>query len=73
MEPRKSEYWIIFDAMIFFLGLKFLQKPLKIFRLPEFPPPLAYQYVQNYYSDMVSSLGKAISATPPDESALLAR
>ncbi|XP_015248230.1 PREDICTED: DENN domain-containing protein 3-like [Cyprinodon variegatus] len=54
-------------------GLKFLQKPLKIFRLPEFPPPLAYQYVQNYYSDMVSSLGKAISATPPDESALLAR
>ncbi|KAM4550180.1 DENN domain-containing protein 3 [Fundulus diaphanus] len=54
-------------------GLKFLQKPLKVFRLPEFPPPLAYHYVQNYYSDMVSSLGKAINATPPDESALLAR
>ncbi|XP_054909978.1 DENN domain-containing protein 3 [Poeciliopsis prolifica] len=54
-------------------GLKFLQKPLKVFRLPEFPPPLAYHYVQNYYSDMVSSLGKAISVTPPDESALLAR
>ncbi|KAM4724802.1 DENN domain-containing protein 3 isoform 2-T2 [Anableps anableps] len=54
-------------------GLKFLQKPLKVFHLPEFPPPLAYHYVQNYYSDMVASLGKAISATPPDESALLAR
>ncbi|XP_014866088.1 PREDICTED: DENN domain-containing protein 3 [Poecilia mexicana] len=54
-------------------GLKFLQKPLKVFRLPEFPPPLAYHYVQNYYSDMVASLGKAINATPPDESALLAR
>ncbi|XP_061521113.1 DENN domain-containing protein 3 isoform X1 [Phycodurus eques] len=55
------------------IGLKFPQKVVKVFRLPEFPPPLAYQYVQNYYSEMVASLGKAISATPPDESALLAR
>uniref|UniRef100_A0A667X9F7 DENN domain containing 3 n=1 Tax=Myripristis murdjan TaxID=586833 RepID=A0A667X9F7_9TELE len=49
------------------------QKAVKVFRLPEFPPPLAYHYVQNYYSDMVASLGKAINATPPDDSALLAR
>ncbi|XP_067355518.1 DENN domain-containing protein 3 isoform X2 [Channa argus] len=54
-------------------GLKYPQKAVKVFRLPEFPPPLAYHYVQNYYSDMVASLGKTISATPPDESALLAR
>ncbi|XP_056438275.1 DENN domain-containing protein 3 isoform X1 [Gadus chalcogrammus] len=54
-------------------GLKFNQKPVKVFRLPEFPPPLAYHYVQNYYQDMVVSLGKAISATPPDDSSLLAR
>ncbi len=54
-------------------GLKFAQKAVKVFRLPEFPPPLAYHYVQNYYSDMVTSLGKAINATPSDESALLAR
>ncbi|XP_047240368.1 DENN domain-containing protein 3 isoform X4 [Girardinichthys multiradiatus] len=54
-------------------GLKFLQKPLKVFHLPDFPPPLAYHYVQNYYSDMAAALGKAISATPTDESALLAR
>ncbi|KAG7240953.1 hypothetical protein INR49_026128 [Caranx melampygus] len=54
-------------------GLKSPQKPVKVFRLPEFPPPLAYHYIQNYYSDMVISLGKAINATPPDESALLAR
>ncbi|XP_056154239.1 DENN domain-containing protein 3 [Lampris incognitus] len=54
-------------------GLKFPQKVVKVFRLPEFPPPLAYQYVQNYYSDMVISLGKAISASPSDDSALLAR
>uniref|UniRef100_A0A7N6F6A7 UDENN domain-containing protein n=1 Tax=Anabas testudineus TaxID=64144 RepID=A0A7N6F6A7_ANATE len=46
---------------------------VKVFRLPEFPPPLAYHYVQNYYSDMVASLGRAINATPPDESSLLAR
>ncbi|TWW65254.1 DENN domain-containing protein 3 isoform X1 [Takifugu flavidus] len=55
------------------VGLKFPQKPIKVFRLPDFPPPLAYHYVQNYYSDMVASLGKAINATPPEESALLAR
>ncbi|XP_042362899.1 DENN domain-containing protein 3 [Plectropomus leopardus] len=55
------------------IGLKFHQKAVKVFRLPEFPPPLAYHYVQNYYSDMVSSLGKAINATPAEESALLAR
>ncbi|XP_029977049.1 DENN domain-containing protein 3 isoform X2 [Salarias fasciatus] len=55
------------------IGLKSPKKAVKIFRLPEFPPPLAYHYVQNYYSDMVGSLGKAISATPPEESSLLAR
>ncbi|KAM9385934.1 DENN domain-containing protein 3 [Pholidichthys leucotaenia] len=55
------------------VGLKMTQKPVKIFRLPEFPPPLAYHYVQNYYSDMIASLGKAINSTPPEESALLAR
>ncbi|XP_061670799.1 DENN domain-containing protein 3 [Syngnathoides biaculeatus] len=55
------------------IGLKFPQKAVKVFRLPEFPPPLSYHYVQNYYSEMVASLGKLISATPPDESDLLAR
>ncbi|XP_072226278.1 DENN domain-containing protein 3 [Leuresthes tenuis] len=54
-------------------GLKSSQAAVKVFRLPEFPPPLAYQYVQNYYSDMVASLGKAISAAPSHESSLLAR
>uniref|UniRef100_A0A665TH57 DENN domain-containing protein 3-like n=1 Tax=Echeneis naucrates TaxID=173247 RepID=A0A665TH57_ECHNA len=55
------------------VGLKSPHKPTKVFRLPEFPPPLAFHYIQNYYSDMVTSLGKAINATPPEESALLAR
>lgn len=62
-----------FNLIYHFPGLKLPQKPIKVFRLPDFPPPLAYHYVQNYYSDMVASLGKAISTTPPEESALLAR
>ncbi|XP_075995603.1 DENN domain-containing protein 3 [Genypterus blacodes] len=55
------------------MGLKLPQKVVKVFRLPDFPPPLAYHHVQNYYCDMVTSLGKAINATPPEDSALLAR
>nr|XP_057902517.1 DENN domain-containing protein 3 isoform X2 [Doryrhamphus excisus] len=55
------------------IGLKFPQKAVKVFHLPEFPPPLAYHYVQNYYSEMVARLGRAINATLPDEAALLAR
>ncbi|XP_045915115.1 DENN domain-containing protein 3 isoform X1 [Micropterus dolomieu] len=55
------------------IGLKFPQREVKVFHLPDFPPPLAYQYVQNYYSNMVASLGRAINMTPPEESALLAR
>nr|XP_015829089.2 DENN domain-containing protein 3 [Nothobranchius furzeri] len=54
-------------------GLKLSQKPVKVFQLPEFPPPLAYHYVQNYYNSMVASLKKAIEMTSPEESALLAR
>uniref|UniRef100_A0A3P9ME30 DENN/MADD domain containing 3a n=1 Tax=Oryzias latipes TaxID=8090 RepID=A0A3P9ME30_ORYLA len=54
-------------------GLKSPPKVVRVFRLPEFPPPLSYHYVKNYYSDMVAALGKALNATPPDDSALLAR
>nr|XP_055076906.1 DENN domain-containing protein 3 [Misgurnus anguillicaudatus]XP_055076907.1 DENN domain-containing protein 3 [Misgurnus anguillicaudatus] len=48
-------------------------RPIEIFKLPEFPPPLAFQYVQNYYSDLISQLSKAINMATPDDSALLAR
>ncbi|XP_041933016.1 DENN domain-containing protein 3 isoform X2 [Alosa sapidissima] len=54
-------------------GVKAPQKPIKTFRLPEFPPPLSYVYVQNYYSDMISQLGKAMSCLGPEDSSLLAR
>lgn len=47
-------------------------RPIRIFKLPEFPPPLAYHYVQKYYYDLISQLSRAITATP-DDSALLAR
>uniref|UniRef100_A0A8C2IT86 DENN domain-containing protein 3 n=1 Tax=Cyprinus carpio TaxID=7962 RepID=A0A8C2IT86_CYPCA len=50
-----------------------MPKPIKTFKLPEFPPPLAYQYVQSYYNDLIKELSKAISTSTPDDSALMAR
>ncbi|KAJ8334059.1 hypothetical protein SKAU_G00396980 [Synaphobranchus kaupii] len=54
-------------------ALKISRKAIKTFKLPEFPPPLAYHYVQNYYSELIGLLGKAIASVPPENSALLAR
>lgn len=48
-------------------------KPIKTFRLPEFPPPLSYVYVQNYYHEMIVQLGKAMACLGPEDSSLLAR
>lgn len=73
LEVTTKSFFFFFNLIYHFLGLKFPQKPIKVFRLPDFPPPLSYHYVQNYYSDMVASLAKAIDSTPPEESALLAR
>ncbi|KAJ0003390.1 hypothetical protein NQD34_008488 [Periophthalmus magnuspinnatus] len=55
------------------IGLTFQNKTVKIFQLPDFPPPLAYHYVQKYYLNMVDALKRAIDTTPPEEAALLAR
>uniref|UniRef100_A0A671S756 DENN domain-containing protein 3-like n=1 Tax=Sinocyclocheilus anshuiensis TaxID=1608454 RepID=A0A671S756_9TELE len=57
----------------FFLCSWSPSRPIKTFKLPEFPPPLAYQYVQSYYNDLIKELSKAISTATPDDSALLAR
>lgn len=46
---------------------------MRCFKLPEFPPPLAYHYVQNYYQEMITLLGKAISGAASEDSSLLAR
>ncbi|XP_067282147.1 DENN domain-containing protein 3 isoform X3 [Pseudorasbora parva] len=48
-------------------------RPIRTFKLPEFPPPLAYHYVQKYYYDLIGQLSRAISTATPDDSALLAR
>ena len=48
-------------------------KPIKQLKLPDFPHPLVYHYVQNYYSEMILLLGKAIFCVPPENSTLLAR
>ncbi|XP_029588566.1 DENN domain-containing protein 3 isoform X1 [Salmo trutta] len=53
-------------------GLKSPQKPVRCFKLPEFPPPLAYHYVQNYYQVMITLLDKAISGVAFEDSSLLA-
>ncbi|XP_061111256.1 DENN domain-containing protein 3 isoform X1 [Conger conger] len=50
-----------------------VSRTIKTFKLPEFPPPLAYQYVQNYYAELIGLLGKAIASVPPENSTLLAR
>uniref|UniRef100_A0A8C7G5Q8 DENN domain-containing protein 3 n=1 Tax=Oncorhynchus kisutch TaxID=8019 RepID=A0A8C7G5Q8_ONCKI len=52
--------------------LKSPQKPVRCFKLPEFPPPLAYHYVQNYYQEMITLLDKAISGVAFEDSSLLA-
>ncbi|XP_066530128.1 DENN domain-containing protein 3 isoform X2 [Hoplias malabaricus] len=53
--------------------LKLPTKPIKTFKLPEFPPPLAFHYVQNYYCDLINQLNRVITATSPEDSSLLAR
>ncbi|XP_059411624.1 DENN domain-containing protein 3-like isoform X2 [Carassius carassius] len=60
-------------TMPFHSGTWSPSRPIKTFKLPEFPPPLAYQYVQSYYNDLIKELSKAISTATPDDSALLAR
>ncbi|XP_051574526.1 DENN domain-containing protein 3 isoform X2 [Myxocyprinus asiaticus] len=54
-------------------SLNIPDRPVKIFKLPSFPPPLNYPYVCHYFGDLVLQLNKAISAIPPDDSLLLAR
>ncbi|XP_065154316.1 DENN domain-containing protein 3 isoform X2 [Paramisgurnus dabryanus] len=48
-------------------------RPVKMFKLAHFPPPLSCYHVCLYFGDLVLLLNRAISATPPDDSSLLAR
>ncbi|KAI4893280.1 hypothetical protein NFI96_019679, partial [Prochilodus magdalenae] len=55
------------------ISLNFPAKPVKIFKLPDFPPPLVYHYVHHYYGEMTHQLGKAMTALSTGDSSLLAR
>lgn len=59
--------------LLIFAAFKIPPKPIKTFKLPEFPPPLAYHYVQNYYLQLIHELSKAITPATPEDSSLLAR
>ncbi|NXC97508.1 DEND3 protein, partial [Certhia familiaris] len=50
-----------------------LSKSITTFRIPEIHFPLMFQCVHSYYTDFFNHLSKAISALPPENSALLAR
>ncbi|XP_031154979.1 DENN domain-containing protein 3-like isoform X2 [Sander lucioperca] len=44
-----------------------------VFKLPEFPASLSFNSVQNYYSELIQQLGKAIFSVQKENSTLLAR
>ncbi|KTF80316.1 hypothetical protein cypCar_00018856 [Cyprinus carpio] len=48
-------------------------RPFKIFQLPEFPSSPNYPNILHYFGDLILQLNKVISATPPQDSSLLAR
>uniref|UniRef100_A0A3Q1EI06 DENN domain containing 3 n=1 Tax=Acanthochromis polyacanthus TaxID=80966 RepID=A0A3Q1EI06_9TELE len=54
-------------------GLKSPPKPVKVFKLPDFPVSLSFYSVQGYYSELIQQLGKAIFSVQNENSALLAR
>lgn len=67
------KYVPLFVLLLTRTPVKVPPKPMKTFKLPEFPPPLAYQYVQSYYSELIGQLGKAINSPNPEDSSLMAR
>lgn len=49
------------------------QKPIKVFKLPDFPASLSFHSVQSYYIELIQQLGKAIFSVQSENSAMLAR
>ncbi|XP_047454775.1 DENN domain-containing protein 3-like isoform X2 [Mugil cephalus] len=54
-------------------ALKASPGPVTVFKLPDFPASLSFHSVQNYYSELIQQLGKAIFSVQKDNSTLLAR
>uniref|UniRef100_A0A3Q0SBF3 DENN domain containing 3 n=1 Tax=Amphilophus citrinellus TaxID=61819 RepID=A0A3Q0SBF3_AMPCI len=48
-------------------------KPVKVFKLPDFPVSLSFHSVQGYYMELIQQLGKAIFSVQSENSAMLAR
>uniref|UniRef100_A0A3Q4H9C8 DENN domain containing 3 n=1 Tax=Neolamprologus brichardi TaxID=32507 RepID=A0A3Q4H9C8_NEOBR len=48
-------------------------KPIKVFKLPDFPASLSFHSVQSYYIELIQQLGKAIFSVQSENSAMLAR
>lgn len=48
-------------------------KAPQVFKLPDFPASLSFHSVQNYYSELIQLLGKAIFSVQKENSTLLAR
>ncbi|XP_076846706.1 DENN domain-containing protein 3 isoform X2 [Brachyhypopomus gauderio] len=48
-------------------------KPVRTFKLPDFPPPLVYHHVHHYYTEVTHQLRKAMASLPSGDSYLLAR
>ncbi|NXK86032.1 DEND3 protein, partial [Formicarius rufipectus] len=55
------------------MSMRMPSKSISTFKIPEIHFPLIIQYVHSYYTDFFNHLSKAISSSPPENSALLAR
>ncbi|CAN9514261.1 unnamed protein product [Ophioblennius macclurei] len=65
---RRSSSYIISDS-----ASKIHPKPVKVFKLPDFPSYLSFNSVQGYYFELIQQLGKSIFSAQKESSALLAR
>ncbi|XP_038567498.1 DENN domain-containing protein 3-like isoform X2 [Micropterus salmoides] len=59
--------------MISDAALKAPLKPVKVFKLPDFPASLSSHSVQSYYSELIQQLGMAIFSVQNENPTLLAR
>ncbi|XP_062278591.1 DENN domain-containing protein 3-like [Scomber scombrus] len=54
-------------------ALRMPPKPIKVFKLPDFPASLSLHSVQSYYSELIQQLSKAMFSVQNENSTLLAR
>ncbi|KAM3614824.1 uncharacterized protein V6R79_019413 [Siganus canaliculatus] len=64
---------LLTSIIMSYTALRSTPKPVKVFNLPDFPASLSVLSVQNYYSELIQQLGKAILSVQNDSPSLLAR